>query len=96
MLSDFTIVFRRVMGFAPFWMIEYFHLLPKKDIQVLTSCKAAAHKIGVDLLTQEKKAYRAGKEGGTDIMSTFGQWVRPLPASFCQLTLLSISQGQFI
>lgn len=94
MLSDFSIVFRRAMGFAPFWVTDYLYLLPKKDVKRLNSCRTTVHKLGKKLLAQGKEVYDARKEGGKDVMSMFGQWVCPCLTLFCQLTVLSLSQGQ--
>ncbi|KAF8520692.1 cytochrome P450 [Gautieria morchelliformis] len=71
MISDFTIVFRRLTGFTPPWLSRYLHFLPKKDIRRLRNVMNLMFKTGRKLIAQEKEAHEAGKEGGRDVMSIF-------------------------
>ena len=79
MPSNFTIVFRRALAFAPMWMSEYLFLLPKKDMRFLRSSRALVHELGKSLLVREKQMYDAGqvREGGSNVMSIFSGLAYP-------------------
>ncbi|KAF8578884.1 PAH-inducible cytochrome P450 monooxygenase PC-PAH 4 [Ramaria rubella] len=71
MISDFTIVFRRITSFAPMWLTKYLLHLPKKDVRRMKRCADLNFKLGRELLVREKEAHERGKEGGKDVMSLF-------------------------
>ncbi|KAF8525701.1 cytochrome P450 [Gautieria morchelliformis] len=71
MISDLTIVVRRLIGFTPLWLTKYLHLLPKKDVRRMRDLMNRNHEIGKAIVHREKEAREAGKEGGKDVMSIF-------------------------
>ena len=76
MPSNFSIVFRRVLGFVPSGFLD---MIPKKELQSLRRCRTLVHKLGENLLSQEKLEHITGREGGNNVMSIFGKSACLLP-----------------
>jgi len=71
MPSNFTLVFRRILGYVPIWMSRRLQSLPKKDLNRLNKHKKLARGVAKDLVDKEMEAHMGGKEGGKDVMSIF-------------------------
>jgi hypothetical protein len=73
MISDFTIAFRRIWGYAPIWLSNFMISFPKKDLQRMNYYSKVVRKVAKGLVAQQMEAHAAGKEGGKDVMSIFSE-----------------------